>query len=329
MNFAWPYSFLLLAPLAFASWRMLRRARRSGVKFSAVANLPAKTAGWRARLSSFAPYILIAACALLTLAAARPRSLLGRSSRVVDAIAIVMTVDVSGSMAATDLTPRDGFVRVMKTRLDVVKEIFAGFVKARKDDLIGLVTFGGYASVKAPLTGDHEGLLHILKGVEIPRREYNAMGSVVNADETLTAIGDGLAVSLARIKDAPVKSKVIILLSDGRQVVEDAIDPEEAARAAKKYGVKIYSIGVGTDQGDFDEEQLKSIASITGARYFHVSDRKALADALSEIDSMEKTRVEVSKYERYSEYFTIPLVAGAILAALAVTLQMAASRRVA
>ena len=315
--------------MGFAAWRMLRRSRRCGVKFSAVSSLPAKTAGWRARLSSFAPYILIAGAALLTVAAARPRSLLGRGARVVDAIAIVMTVDVSGSMQATDLSPREDWTLSRKTRLDVVKEIFADFVKARPDDLIGLVTFGGYASVKAPLTGDHEGLLNVLKGVQIPKREYDARGSVVNGDETLTAIGDGLAMSLARIKDAPVKSKVIILLSDGRQVVEDAVDPEEAARAAAKYGVKIYSIGVGTERGDFDEDQLKEIASITGARYFHVSDRKALSNALGEIDSMEKTRVETSMYERYSEHFAMPLVAGTLLCVLAVSLQMVASRRIA
>ena len=180
MNFAWPYAFLLALPLAVAAWRMLRRGRRSGVKFVPVRRLPAKTAGWRARVANLTPFIFLAGAALLVVACARPRKPLNRESRNVEAIAIAMTVDVSGSMEALDLTPTN--VRNLndaKTRLDVVKELFAKFVEARPDDLIGLITFGGYASSRAPLTADHEALLHVLKGVEVPAMSFDANGEAI------------------------------------------------------------------------------------------------------------------------------------------------------
>ena len=152
MSFAWPYGFLLTLPLAVAAWRMLRRGRRCGVKFASVGRLPQKTAGWRAKLANMTPWLFLFGSALLVVACARPRKALNRESRNVDAIAIAMTVDVSGSMEALDLSPAK--VRSLddaKTRLDVVKELFARFVEARPDDLIGLVTFGGYAASLSPM----------------------------------------------------------------------------------------------------------------------------------------------------------------------------------
>ena len=158
MSFAWPYGFLLVLPLAVAAWRMLRRGRRCGVKFAPVRRLPLRTAGWRAKLANLTPWLFLAGAALLVVACARPRKALNRESRSVDAIAIAMTVDVSGSMEALDLNPssvRD--VNSARTRLDVVKELFGKFVQARPDDLIGLITFGGYASSLSPLTADRSG----------------------------------------------------------------------------------------------------------------------------------------------------------------------------
>ncbi|MBR1870434.1 MAG: VWA domain-containing protein [Kiritimatiellae bacterium] len=349
MNFAWPWCFLLFLPVAFAAWRMLRRARRGGVKFPAMQFIPAKSAGWRARAAALAPYIFLVALALLVTAAARPRTKYGRTSRSVDAIAIAMAVDVSGSMEVLDLTPREDWGRQWKTRLDVVKELFARFVEARPDDLISLVVFGGYASCRAPLTADHAALLNVLKGVQIPSIQYDSSGRAVDHEEQLTAIGDGIAVALARVKNAPVKSKVIILLSDGVQTIHDAVDPAEAAKAAAALGVKVYAIGVGTKSDhapmwqtdafgrksittinmSFDESQLKGIAQATGAKYFAVNDEQGLAAALEEIDQLEKTTVESISYERYTEHFAAFLVSGAILALAAITLQMAASRRIA
>ena len=283
---------------------------------------------------------------MLVVAAARPRKALSQGQRNVDAIAIAMTVDVSGSMEALDLTPKG--TRDYKTRLDVVKEMFAKFVEARPDDLIGLVTFGGYASSRAPLTADHEALLHVLKGVEIPTTAYDANGRPIDQDEQMTAIGDGLAMALARLKNAEPKSKIAILLSDG---VSNAgvVEPDQAAAAAEKLGVRVYTIGVGTHSRrtpfrakdmfgrtqiayadvSFDESQLKSIASKTHARYFAVNDADGLKAALEEIDSLEKTPLDRTVYQRWQEYFAPFLLAGVILLLVAVSLQMAASRRLA
>ncbi len=355
MSFAWPYSFLLFLPLALAAWRMLRRGRRSGIRFSAVPRLPAKTAGWRARAANFAPFVFLLGAAALVVAAARPRESLSHGRRNVDAIAIAMAVDVSGSMEIIDLTPREaGRVRTqadaerLPTRLDMVKKTFAKFVEARPDDLIGLVTFGGFASSRAPLTADHETLLQVLNGVEVPSSGVDPRtGQPIDGEETMTAIGDGLATALARLKNAELKSKIVILLSDG-QSNTGAVEPDAAADAAAKMGVKVYTIGVGGNSGvalarmrdmlgrmqirqvqndGFDEAQLKSIAKKTGGRYFGVRDEKGLKAALEEIDQLEKTTLDRTVYQRWREYFTPFLLAGAFLVLLAVSLQMAASRR--
>ena len=355
MSFAWPYSFLLFLPLALAAWRMLRRGRRSGIRFSAVPRLPAKTAGWRARAANLAPFIFLLGAAALIVAAARPRESLSQGRRNVDAIAIAMAVDVSGSMEIIDLTPREAErIRTqadaarLPTRLDMVKKTFAKFVEARPDDLIGLVTFGGFASSRAPLTADHETLLQVLKGVEVPSSGVDPRtGQPIDGEETMTAIGDGLATALARLKNAELKSKIVILLSDG-QSNTGAVEPDAAADAAAKLGVKVYTIGVGGNSGialarmrdmfgrmqirqvqndGFDEAQLKSIAKKTGGRYFGVRDEKGLKAALTEIDQLEKTTLDRTIYQRWREYFTPFLLAGASLVLLAVSLQMAASRR--
>ena len=344
MSFAWPLCFLLSVPLVLAAWRMLRRGRRAGIKFAPVRRLPARTAGWRARVANLAPWFFLAGAALLIIASARPRTSLARSSRSVDAIAIAMAVDVSGSMEALDFTARGASTE--KTRLDVVKEMFAKFVEARPDDLIGLVTFGGFASTRAPLTADHEVLLHVLKGVQVPSVAYDANGRPVDQEEQMTAIGDGLATAIARVKDADMKSKIVILLSDGVSNT-GAVEPDAAAAAAAKLGIRVYTIGVGTRSNrtpfrvrdmfgrsaiqyadmSFDESQLKSIASKTGARYFGVRDEGGLKAALEEIDSLEKTTLDRTAYQRWHEYFPWFLVPGAALVLLAVSLQMFASRR--
>lgn len=348
MSFANPWLLALLVPLAFAAWRMLRRGRKAGIKFSAVGRLPVRTAGWRAKVAAITPFMMLFGLALLIVAVARPRSPLAREHRSVDAIAIAMTVDVSGSMDALDLTPKGERFSRDTTRLAVVKKLFAEFVSKRPDDLIGLVTFGGYASTRSPLTADHEALLNVLKGVEIPSIALDAQGQAIAKDEQMTAIGDGLATALARLKDAKPKSKVVILLSDGVSNT-GAVEPDEAASVAAKMGVKVYAIGVGTKSSrtpifgrdffgratiqyadmTFDEKQLKSIASKTGGTYFQVNDRDSLQNALDEIDKLETTKLEADAYNRWKEHFTIFLLAGVLSVMLAVSLSMSAMRRMA
>jgi len=348
MTFANPWLLLFALPLGFAAWRLLRRGRRSGVRFSAVSRIPAKSAGWRAEVAALTPFALLAGLLLLVVAAARPRTPLAHEKKSVDAIAICMTVDVSGSMEALDLTPKGERFSRETTRLAVVKKLFANFVEKRPDDLIGLVTFGGYASTRSPLTADHEALLNVLSGVEIPSVAVDAQGRPIAGDEQMTAIGDGLATALARLKDAKPKSKVVILLSDGVSNT-GAVEPDEAAATAAKMGVKVYAIGVGTrsirtpifardffgrqvvQYADmtFDEKQLKSIAAKTGGTYFPVNDRGSLEDALEEIDKLETTKIEADAYDRWSEHFPMFLLAGAVLVFAAVSLSMSAARRLA
>lgn len=348
MRFADPWMMVLFLPLAFAVWRLFRRGGKGGVKFSAIGRVPVNCAGWRAKAAAFSPLILSAGLASLVLAAARPQSPLAREKRSVDAIAIAMAVDVSGSMDALDLTPKGERFSRETTRLSVVKKIFADFVGKRPDDLIGLVTFGGYASTRSPLTADHDALLHVLKGVEIPPIAIDENGRAIGGDEQMTAIGDGLATALARLKDAKPKSKVAILLSDGVSNA-GAVEPDEAAAAAAKLGVKVYAIGVGTRSRrtpvftkdifgrttigyldmTFDEKQLKSIAEKTRGMYFPVNDRDSLKRALEEIDKLETTKIDADVYDRWQEHFPLLLFFGVLLAVSAVSLSMASARRMA
>ncbi len=339
LEFASPWLLLLGLPLGFVAWRLLRRGRRAGIRFSALARIPARSAGWRAKVAGMTPYMMLAGLGLLVIAAARPRMPLARESRSVDAIAIAMTVDISGSMDALDLTPKGVKPSKETTRLEIVKKLFGEFVARRPDDLIGLVTFGGYAATRVPLTADHEVLLHVLKGVKIP---------MDTAEEQRTAIGDGLATALARLKDAKMKSKVVILLSDGESNT-GVVEPEEAAAAAAKLGIKVYAIGIGTKakrtpffgkdffgratiqyaDTTFDEKQLKSIAGKTGGMYFAVNDKDGLEKALEEIDKLETTKLEADAYDAWEEHFVWFLLVGAALVFASVSLSMAAARRMA
>ena len=348
MSFANPWMLTMLAPLALAAWRLLRHGRKAGIKFSALGRISGGAAGWRAKVAAATPLILLLGLSLLVVAAARPRTSLAREKKSVDAIAIAMTVDVSGSMDALDLTPRGERFSRDTTRLAVVKKLFAEFVAKRPDDLIGLVTFGGFASTRCPLTADHEALLQVLGGVQIPSIAVDERGNAISGEEQRTAIGDGLATALARLKDARPKSKIVILLSDGVSNA-GAVEPDEAAAAAAKMGVKVYAIGVGTRSRrtpifgrdifgrtmvqyadmTFDEKQLKSIAGRTGGMYFPVDDRDSLEKALDEIDQLETTALDADVFNRWREHFTPFLLAGALLAVLAVSLSMLATRRLA
>ncbi len=336
-----PLYLLLLAPLALTAWQVYRRHRRIGLVFPAMSRVPS-TVGvtWRIALSNAAPALFLAGTALAIVALARPQTVFSTLKRSSDAIAILMTADVSGSMQALDFSDIVGN-RIVKerTRLDVVKETFARFVDKRPDDLIGLVTFGGYASTRSPLTLDHRALLQVLKGVEIPA------ASASDDKELMTAIGDGLATACARIDKSDIKSRIIVLLSDGESNA-GIVDPSEAASLAKRMGIKVYTIGVGSNatapvrgrdmfgrerivpmEVRIDEELLKSIARETGGIYFNVRNPEGLDAALKQIDALEKTRVERDIYEQYDEWFPWVLAPALGLVLLGTTLNMAVARR--
>ncbi len=342
-RFATPLAFLLFLPLLAAAWMVLRRRRQPALPFSALARLPVSAPTWRVRLRPVSPWLVLLGVALAIIAMARPQTVLERVTRHTDAIAIETVLDVSGSMDALDFSTSDA----LRSRLDVVKETFTRFIESRPNDLIGIVSFGGYATSRAPLTLDHAALAHILKGIAIPSQVIDNQGRVVNEEEMRTAIGDALATACARLQTATnVKSRVIVLLTDGDSNT-GVNKPDEAAKLAKSMGLRVYTIGVGsTGRAPFrardmfgretigyadvtiDEEQLRRIAGATGGRYFNVKDPKGLADALEDINRLEKTAVTSEEFRQYHEYAPAFILPGLALAMLGAALNTLLRRRI-
>ena len=252
--------------------------------------------------------------ALLITALARPRTVdVSTKTKTTRGIDIVMAIDVSASMLAKDLRPN---------RLEALKEVAAEFIKERPNDRIGLVEYAGESYTKTPITSDKAIVLRSLESIK-----YNTI------IEGGTAIGMGLATSVNRLKDSKAKSKIIILLTDG---VNNSgfIDPKIASELAVEYGIKTYTIGLGTNgmaltpmailpngnfqygraQVEIDEELLKEIAEVTGGKYFRATNNEKLAEIYEEINKLEKTDIEEFKYYNYEEkYRPLVLLAGMLL----------------
>jgi Ca-activated chloride channel family protein len=219
------------------------------------------------------------------------------------------------------------------SRLEAVKHVIQEFalgsrssgLSGRPDDLLGLVAFGGFADSKCPLTLDHGALVDIVQGLETPKPIRDREGRVINAqalrEEMATAIGDGVAVGVDRLRGAKAKSKVLILLTDGDSNA-GVVDPREAARIAAESDIRVYTIGIGRSgtvpvpqEDEFgrrvlvparfriDEELLREMAETGHGRYFHASDSLGLAQVYAEIDKLEKSKLEETKYSEYTELF--------------------------
>ncbi|MBN1910529.1 MAG: VWA domain-containing protein [Pirellulales bacterium] len=339
-----PLWLLALAPLALLAYALVWRRRRAAVLYSDVGllkNLPVTMAQ---RLKRFVPWILIAGLALIVVALARPQQGLEDFRIRTEGIAMEMCIDRSGSMQALDFH-LDGR---RANRLEAVKRAFKDFVAGndelpgRPDDLIGLIAFGGYADAKCPLTLDHGALLEVLKSVKIPQPVRDNQGRVINErlldEELSTAIGDSVVLAVDRLKDIDAASKVVILLSDGEHNAGIA-DPTAAVEAAKAYGVKIYTIGVGSNglapfpaidplgrkvlvnrPVRLDEATLRHMAEATGGKYFNARDTEALESVYGEIDQLEKTVSEGRLYTEYRELYRFFLLPGLALVLLQVTL---------
>ena len=228
-----------------------------------------------------------------------------------EGISIVVALDISSSMLAEDFAPSN--------RLQVAKQQAVGFIRGRRADRIGLVAFAGEALTQVPLTLDYPVIEQAVKSL--------AIGSL----EDVTAIGSGLAVAVNRLRNSPDKSKVVLLLTDGENN-KGLIDPRTAARTAAAYGIKVYTIGVGTigeapiptgrGVGGFryemlpvriDEPLMREIAQSTGGRYFRATDTEALSRIFGQIDQLEKTPIQVTRYARFDEA-TRPLALIGLLA---------------
>jgi Ca-activated chloride channel family protein len=347
-HFANPYYFLLLLLAGVGAWFVYRRRISRGLLFAPVARIPSSGRFWRANAALLLSTLYLAGIVLAIIALSRPQTVLSQSRRKADVISLFMVLDVSGSMEALDMSDIVGNQIVKeRTRLDAVKQTFAEFVGKRPDDLIGLVTFGGFAATRAPLTLDHEALLLLLKAVQVPKPTQDGRGQIVNQEETLTAIGDALATACARMEKAGTKSKVIVLLSDGVSNT-GIIKPEEALKMAKKLGFKVYTVGVGSSgaapfkgrdafgregvfmaQVEMDEALLQRIASETGGQYFNVRNNRGLEKAMESINKLEKTAVEKDVYNQYNELFLWFLAPALALIAVATGLNMAVARRIA
>jgi len=266
---------------------------------------------------------------LLALAASRPSMVTAWSKRQSDGIDIVVVLDVSESMDATDFTPN---------RMTAAKKVIADFVSRRPDDRIGLVIFGGEAVTKSPITRDYD---FLLSQVEDSRMRELKQG---------TAIGMGLANGIGRLRHSESKTKILILITDGDSNV-GAINPITAANLARQEGIKIYAIGVGREDrvlvpiyaydiygrktqmvaqvpSYINPELLKEIAKTTGARAYMARDNGMLGRVLAEIDRLERTRVKMLPMQKREELFFWPALVGTLLVALSLALQETRFRRI-
>lgn len=307
INFAHPGLLLLLVVLPLWSWWRRRAAPQRAIVFSRVSVL---AVGPQPALSSvrWLPWLRGVAMAGFIVAAAQPRSG-ARADRVAsEGIDIAMVVDISSSMLAEDFQPQN--------RIEVAKEKVKRFVAGRTTDRVGLVAFSGEALTQVPLTTDYPVVLAAIDNLQVGQLDDG------------TAIGTAIATAANRLRTAPGRSRVMVLLTDGENN-RGAIDPRTAAQAAGAFGVRIYAIGVGSEgmaavpvgRGLFglryenrpvkiDEALLTEIATNTGGRYFRAKDAAALQNIYEQIDQLERSMVEARAYIRYTERFRWPLIVG-------------------
>ncbi len=309
LTFAQPYWFLLLAliPVFVFLYIMKRNKQQASLRLSNTSWLNLSPSKSIRQQLLFVPFTLrMLAFAFLVVVMARPQSSLQRKKVNVEGIDIIMALDVSGSMRAMDLKPN---------RLEAAKKVAQTFIDSRQNDRIGLVIFSGEAFTQCPLTTDHK----VLKDLFKPIRS----GMI----EDGTAIGDGLATAINRIKDSEAISRVIILLTDGVQN-RGSIDPVSAAEIAKTFGIRVYTIGVGT-KGEapmpvqtafgeqivrvpvkIDEDILKKVAIATDGKYFRATSNKSLKKIYEEIDQLEKSKIDVDIFQnKYEEFLPFALIA--------------------
>ena len=318
ITFAHPYLLLLLLVIPMmAVWYLLRyRKQKPALQFSNISLFKGVHKTFRQRAYPLLFVLRMVAVGAIVIALARPQSMLSRQEMKVEGIDIVLAMDVSGSMLAEDFKPN---------RLEAAKKVAADFIDGRKSDRMGLVVFAGEAFTQVPLTIDHNVLL----------KQLSTLKDGMMKDGT--ALGDGLATAINRIKDSEAKSKVIILLTEGINN-QGAVDPQSAAEIAALYNIRLYTIGVGT-QGlapypfrdafgrkryqnvpvELDENLLTQMAQSTvDGQYFRATNKKSLQQIFKQIDEMEKSKIDVTQYAQTKDEY----MGWLILAAIALLLEI-------
>ena len=307
-RFANPWTLSLgLIVVALGVWYFLRGRRlRSAIIHSSTGAVRAMEGGRSAWFGEIPAVFRLLGLLALVVAAARPQTGVTSETVTTEGIDIMLAIDLSSSMLAEDLAPN---------RIEAAKAVASTFVEGRRNDRIGLVVFAGRAFTQAPLTLDHSVVMSFLNRLEV--------GTI----EDGTAVGMGLGTAVKRLQSSEAASRIVVLLTDGRNN-RGEIDPLTAAEVAQAIGVKVYTVGAGSrgtarvpvdgafgrqyvrTRVDVDEETLRRVADLSGGRYYRATDRESLAAIYDEIDQLERTEVEVENFTQYGELFHIPLLIG-------------------
>ncbi|MDQ7817174.1 MAG: VWA domain-containing protein [Melioribacteraceae bacterium] len=301
VSFAYPWILylLLLLPVIFYFYWKRKDKTSPTITFSSLQMFGEVPKSLREKLVHLPAILRILALSFLLVAFARPQTFSSGENIYTEGIDIAMVLDISGSMLAEDFKPN---------RLDAAKKVIDDFIKGRTTDKIGLVIFSGESFTQCPLTIDYSVLRNLLKDIQ--------SGMIQDG----TAIGNAIANGVNRLKDSKSKSKVLILLTDGVNNAGE-VDPVTSAQIAQQFGIRIYTVGVGTIGEapypfqtpfgkryqmvpvEIDEALLKQISNITGGKYFRATNNRKLVEIYEEIDRLEKTRVEVTSYRHAKELY--------------------------
>ncbi len=293
------FLYLLLIPILIIIWHLkFKKLKPAYISFPNL-SIVKKQNTFKTKFKNLPLFLKILSCILLIFAIAKPQSSINWEESSTKGIDIILAIDISGSMLAEDLKPN---------RLEAAKSVASDFILKRKNDRIGLVIFSGESFTQCPLTTDHSVLINLFKGIK--------SGMISDG----TAIGMGLANSINRLKNSKAKSKVIILLTDGVNN-KGYIAPLTAAEMASEYDVRVYTVGVGSEgfapypfqtpfgmqyqdiEVKIDEETLQDIASLTMGKYFRAKDNNSLKLIYEEINKLEKSKIDVVKFNKKKEEY--------------------------
>lgn len=324
------YLFLLLLIIPYLLWYVLyRKKTEPTLRMSDTFAFRYAPKSWKVRLMPLQLLLRILVFVLVVLILARPQTSNSWKSKTIEGIDIMLAMDVSTSMLAEDLKPN---------RIEAAKNVAAEFIAGRPNDNIGLTIFAGEAFTQCPMTIDHSSLLNLLHNV---RTDIAAVGLI----EDGTAIGMGLANAVSRLKDSKAKSKVVILLTDGSNNRGD-LSPMTAAEIAKSLGIRVYTIGVGTNKTapypmpvaggvqyvnipvEIDSKTLSEIAAATDGDFYRATNTRELQQIYKEIDQLEKSKLNVKNFSKKYEAYQPFALAAVILLLLEILLRVTIFRRI-